>query len=135
MARPRHDGIETFLGGETLALAGVSRSGRGYGNRVLRDLTAKGYRVLPVHPVARELGGHRAYPSLGDLPGPVDGLVLVVPPEQSERLVREALAAGIRRVWMQPGAESEEAVTFCRRHGMEVIAGRCILVLSRRRGG
>lgn len=130
---PPHEAIEEFLAQETLALAGVSRSGAGYGNRVLRDLTAKGYRVFPVHPQARELAGHTAYPSLADLPEPVGGLVLVVPPAQSEELVRQAAVVGIPRVWMQPGAESPEAIATCHRHGISVIHHRCIMVLSRKR--
>ncbi len=125
--------IEEFLDQGTLALAGVSRSGRGYGNRVLRDLVTKGYRVFPIHPEAGELAGHTAYRSLADLPEPVGGLVLVVPPRVSEELIREAAALGIARVWMQPGAESEAAVAAGRDAGLSVIAGHCILVFSTRR--
>jgi len=130
---PHFSRIEDFLAQETLALAGVSRTGRGYGNRVLHDLSAKGYRVFPIHPEARELAGHTAYPSLADLPEPVQGLVLVVPPPQTEALVRQAAAQGIRRIWMQPGAESHEAITFCQSHGLAVVHHRCILMLSRKR--
>jgi len=129
-----HESIELFLAQETLALAGVSRSGAGYGNRVLHDLSSKGYRVLPVHPWARELAGHAAYPSLAGLPEAVGGLVLVVPPPETAKLVRQAAALGMTRVWMQPGAESEEAIAYCRDHGLSVIAHRCILVLSSKRG-
>lgn len=123
--------IKSFLAQKTLALAGASRSGRGYGCIILRHLAGKGYDVLPVHPLARELEGHVCYPSLADLPKPADGLVLVVPPEQTEILVREAFKQDIRRVWMQPGAESPEAVRFCQENGMEVVhGGDCILVLA-----
>jgi len=125
--------IEEFLAQETLALAGVSRSGRGYGNKVLRDLGRKGYRVLPVHPEARELGGVPGYPSLAELPESVGGLVLVVPPAETEKLVGEAAEVGIRRVWMQPGAESAAAVAFCQRHGIAVIHHECVMVHSRPR--
>jgi len=132
---PLPESIEEFLAQGILALAGISRSGAGYGNRVLHDLTAKRYQVLPVHPEALELGGHIAYPSLADLPEAIGGLVLVVPPKQSEKLVRQAAALGIPRVWMQPGAESADAITFCHDHGISVIYGLCIMVLSRNRSG
>ncbi len=125
--------IEEFLAVETLALVGVSRSGEGYGNRVLHDLTAKGYRLFPVHPEARELSGHAAYPSLADLPEAVGGLVLVVPPPETKGLVRQAAALGIPRVWMQPGAESDDAIAFAHDRGLGVIAHHCILMLSRNR--
>ncbi|NOZ94615.1 MAG: CoA-binding protein [Acidobacteria bacterium] len=128
------EAIGELLAQGTLALAGVSRSGRGYGNRILRDLVAKGYRVFPVHPEAGELAGYAAYRSLADLPEPVGGLVLVVPPGVGVRLIREAAALGITRVWMQPGAESKEAIACGRDLGLTVIAHHCILVLSQSRG-
>ncbi len=43
---------------------------------------------------------------LKSLPAPVDGVLIVVPPAQTEQVVREAAEAGIHRVWMQPGADS-----------------------------
>jgi predicted CoA-binding protein len=126
--------IEAFLAQDTLALAGVSRSGKGFGNAVLKDLSGKGYEMLPIHPEAAELGGVRAYPSLGELPKQPGGLVLVVPPEQTEKLVREAHDNGIQRVWMQQGAESEAAIQYCEQHGVEVVHGECIMMFAEPKG-
>lgn len=126
--------IEAFLAQDTLALAGVSRSGRGFGNAVLKDLSGKGYEMLPIHPEAAELRGVRAYPSLGELPKQPGGLVLVVPPEQTEKLVREAHDNGVQRVWMQQGAESEAAIRYCEQHGVEVIHGECIMMFAEPKG-
>jgi len=120
--------IDGFLAQQTLALAGVSRSGKKFGNKVLEDLTGKGYDILPVHPVAAEIGGVPCFPSLADLPLEAGGLVLVVPPPQTEHLVREARETGIARVWMQPGAESDDAIQFCGEHGIDVVFGECIMM-------
>lgn len=123
--------IDSFLAQKVIALAGVSRSGAGFGCMVLKHLTAKGYEVLPIHPSAKELEGLACYASLSLLPKAADGLVLVVPPEQTEALVREAAAQGIRRVWMQPGAESPDAVRFCEKNGIDLVyGGDCLLVLA-----
>ena len=122
--------IDDFLAHKDLALAGVSRTGKRFGRTVFDDLTRKGYRVLLIHPEVDEIGGVPCYRSLADLPAKVDGLVLVVPPQQSEILVREAHAAGIRRVWMQPGAESADAIRYCEDHGMGVVHGECIMILA-----
>lgn len=126
--------IDGFLAQETLALAGVSRSGGKFGNKVLRDLSGKGYKILPVHPEAVDVDGVRCYPSLADLPTAAGGLVLVVPPPQTERLVREAGEAGIGRVWMQPGAESEAAIRFCEERGIDVVHGECIMMFAQPKG-
>lgn len=122
--------IEDFLGQKTFAVVGVSRTGKKFGNALYRSLREKGYRLIPVHPAAESLEGDRCAPDLHHLPTAADGLVLVVPPAETERLVREAHAVGIRRIWMQQGAESPEAVGFCREHGMTVIAGECLLMFA-----
>ena len=120
--------IDEFLAQKTLAISGVSRSGRKFGNMILKDLPRLGYRLLPIHPEAAEVGGVRAYPSFAALPEPVGGVIVVVPPAQAERVVKEAAAQGIRRVWLQQGAESPEAVKFCEENGISVVHGECVLM-------
>jgi hypothetical protein len=120
--------IDEFLAQKTLAIVGVSRSGKKFGNTILKDLTKLGYRLLPVHPEATEIDGVRAFPSLADLPEPVGGLIVCVPPAQAESVVKAAAAHGIRRVWLQQGAASPEAITFCQENGMSVVHGECVLM-------
>jgi hypothetical protein len=122
--------VASFLAERTLALVGVSRSGRKFGNVAWRELRSKGYRVFAVNPHTDAIGGEGCYHSLSELPEPVGGVVVVVPPADTERVVREAAAAGIRRVWLQQGAESAEALRFCREQGMTVVAGECILMFA-----
>jgi predicted CoA-binding protein len=120
--------IDEFLAQKTLAIAGVSRSGKKFGNTILKDLTTLGYRLLPLHPEAVEVGGHRAYPSFAALPEPVGGVIVVVPPAQAEGVVKAAAAHGIRRVWLQQGAASPEAIRFCEDNGISVVHGECVLM-------
>ena len=126
--------VEGFLAEETLAIAGVSRSGKSFGNSVLKDLTGKGYEMHPVHPEVDGVGGFRCYRSIADLPEEVGGLVLVVPPDQSEKLVRQAKDAGINRVWMQQGAESAEAIRYCEDNGIDAVHGECIMMFAKPTG-
>ena len=120
--------IDAFLAEKTLAIVGVSRAGKKFGNAILRDLTKRGYRLLPVHPHAAEVDGHRAYPAFEALPEPVGGVIIVVPPAQAEEVVKAAAAHGIRRVWLQQGAESPAAIRFCEEHGMSAVHGQCVLM-------
>ena len=56
---------------------------------------------------------------------------IITPPKITEQVVKDAAAAGIKHVWMQPGAESAEAIQVAEDLGMEVIAGGpCYLVLA-----
>jgi hypothetical protein len=126
--------IDEFLAHKTLAIAGVKRDGKGFGNAVLKDLTGKGYEVLPVHPNAEQVAGIPCSPSLAELPMQVGGVVLVVPPEQTEKLVRQAKEAGIQRVWMQQGAESPQAIAYCADNGIDAVHGECIMMFAQPRG-
>lgn len=120
--------IQEFLAQPVLALAGASRTGRRFGSAVLRALLRKGYRVHPLHPEAPLLEGQPCAASPADLPGDVGGLVVVVPPAQALGLVEAAARAGIRRVWLQPGADAPEVVAHARAQGLAVISGTCILM-------
>jgi hypothetical protein len=120
--------IEEFLAQKTLAIVGVSRSGKKFGNTILTDLTRLGYRLLPIHPEAAEVNGVRAFPSFAALPEPVGGVIIVVPPAQAENVVKDAAAHGIRRVWLQQGAGSAGAIRFCQEQGISVVHGECVLM-------
>lgn len=126
--------IDEFFSQHTFALAGVSRNGKKFGNSALAELKQKGYKVLVVHPEAQQVDGEHCYPSLAALPETADGVVLVVPPAQTEKMVQEAYASGIRRVWMQPGAESPAAIKFCQEHDMQAITGECIMMYPKANG-
>ena len=120
--------VGEFVAQKSLALAGASRGGKKFGNTILKELREKGYTVYPVHPEVKDIDGVACAPSLAALPEAVGGLVLVVPPAESAKLVREAHDAGIRRVWMQQGAESAEAIAFCHDNGIDVVSGECLLM-------
>ncbi len=125
----RHE-IDDFLAQRKLALVGVSRRAGKFGNMIYKELSAKGYQVFPVHPEAKENNGMHCWPSLQSLPERVGGLIIVVRPEQTEKVVRDAVAAGIERVWMQQGSQSDEAISFCRENGVSVIHNECILMFA-----
>lgn len=122
--------IMDFVGQRSLAVVGVSRSGKKFGNSAYRDLKAKGYRLVPVHPEAEMLEGDHCAKNLASLPAPVGGVLIIVPPQQAEQVVREAAAAGIKRVWLQQGAESPAAIRLAESNGMSVVSGECILMFA-----
>lgn len=113
--------VENFVAQRTLAVVGASRDGKKFGNMAFKALRDKGYRVFPVNPGAQMIEGEHCYPNLLSLPERVDNVLVVVPPAETERVVREAAAAGVRRVWLQQGAASEAAIRFCEAHDMEVV--------------
>jgi predicted CoA-binding protein len=122
--------VENFLSQRTLALVGASRDPKAFSSMASKELRAKGVRVIPVNPNADTIMGERCYPSLADLPERVDGALIMTPPSQTEAVVRDAAAAGIKQVWMQQGAESPAAIQFCQENGISEVHGECILMFA-----
>ena len=126
--------VETFLAKKTMALAGASRSGKKFGNITLKTLAKKGYQLLPVHPKADQINDKSCVASITKLPPNVENLILIVPPDQTEQIVRQIPASGIKRVWMQQGSESLAAIDFCNENNIDLVSGECILMYANPRG-
>jgi predicted CoA-binding protein len=120
--------IRDFLAGKTIALVGATDKREKWGYKIFRHLRLKGYTVFPVNPGLAEIDGERAFPTLRDLPEKPDGVNIVIPPTATEVAVRLAHELGLPRVWLQPGAESDEAIEFCDEKGLVCIHHKCILV-------
>jgi hypothetical protein len=125
------DLIADFVNRRVWAVIGASQDRAKFGYRVFHSLQQAGYTVYPVNPKGGELEGTTVYPSLADLPQPPDVIDLVVPPEVTERVVEQAHRLGLKRIWMQPGAESAKAIAFCHAHGMQVVHQACAMVHRR----
>ena len=122
--------IAAFLAAPAFAVAGASRNRDKYGNKVLRCYLQNGRTVVPVNPVETAIEGVPCVKSVSDLPATVQSLSIITPPAVTEQVVAEAIAKGIRHIWMQPGAQSAAAVTACEQAGVNVIAdGSCVLVV------
>lgn len=110
------------------AVVGVSEDRDKYGNKIYRDLRNAGYQVFAINPKLETVEGDPCYPSVSALPETPDVVDLVVPPQASLKVVEDCLAAGVKRVWFQPGSESSEAVQKANDGGMEVVYDACIMI-------
>ena len=127
-----HDSIKQFLAGKRFAVVGASRDREKYGNKVLRAYLQNGLDAVPINPGGGEIEGLPAYPDLTAIPEPVDGVSIITPPKITEQVVAQAVSLGIKHIWMQPGADSPQAVDVAENSGANVIAGGpCLLVALR----
>jgi len=126
--------IQDFIAQPKLALIGVSRSGGKFSNATQTELIAKGYTVYAVNRSGGSANGQTIYPSLADLPEPVETALVMVKPEHSAAAARECAAAGVKRIWFQQGADSPEALQVSRERGMRVVSGECILMYAGQAG-
>ena len=123
--------IENFLAASSFGVAGASSNREKYGNKVLRAYLQNGYAAIPIHPVESHVEGREAYPDLASAPK-IESLSIITPPAVTEQIVEQAIDAGVKNLWMQPGAESQAAIDRAREAGLNVIAGGpCLLVVLR----
>lgn len=122
--------VDAFLAEPVLALVGASRSGAKFGNQILRELRAQGRTVLPLHPAADAIDGVPCYSHYADLPQRPGGTIVCVSPADAVTAVRDAAEAGVKRVWLQQGAESPYVANLCLELGLEAVVGACILMFA-----
>jgi uncharacterized protein len=132
--KTKKETVEKFLNAGRIAIAGVSRNQKKFGFMVYNELKKKGYNIVPVNPHLSELDGAKCYSSVDDIPGELNAVLTVIPPEQTLNLLNNITRKDIRSVWMQSGSESKEAMEFCRNSGIESIAGECILMYAKPEG-
>lgn len=122
--------VNEFVAQKTLAVVGVSRSGKKFGNSIYKELKKRGYTVYPVNSNAGEFEGEKFYADLNSLPVKPGGVVLSIKPDQTLGMTKEAAAAGIKNIWMQQGSESGQAIEYCAENGINEIHNHCILMFA-----
>ena len=122
--------IKEFINEKKYALFGMSRSGKKFGNYVIKELSASGYTVYPIHPVAPEINGFKCFADINSLPEEINSAVLIIQPDQVVTLLPILKQAGIIRVWLQQGAYSDQAVEYCEANNISVIHHECILMFA-----
>jgi len=115
------DLVKEFMAQKRFAVVGATDNTEKYGYRIFKNLKDRGYEVYPVNPRVKEVEGVKCYPRLADIPVKVDVVDFIVPPAVTESIVRECKDLGLTRIWLQPGAESETAIAFCRENRLKVV--------------
>jgi predicted CoA-binding protein len=119
---------QDFLAQKRIAVVGVTRDPKGWGRALYDEFKKRGYDTYAVNP-AGNIEGIQCYATLRDLPTKPDGVLLTVPPQVTDQVVREVAELGIPRVWMQKGvgagSVSESAVQFCKEKNITAVYGVC----------
>ena len=110
-----------------VAVIGASSNRRKFGNRALRAFRQQGYTVVPINPHEKEIEGLKAYPSVLDVPGPIDVATVYLAPEVGEQVIEEIARKKIPEVWLNPGAESDALIARARALRIQPIVG-CSIV-------
>ena len=111
---------------KTIAVVGLSPNPTRPSYGVSQAMQGFGYMIVPVHPLAREILGARAYPRLGDIPVTIDLVNVFRRAEFIDGVVDECLALGLKNLWIQEGIVNEPAAMRAVGGGMMVVMDRCI---------
>jgi acetyl coenzyme A synthetase (ADP forming)-like protein len=134
--------IRAFLLPRSVAVVGASRTRGTIGGEVFHNLLAAGFNgpVYPVNPKAEVVQSVVAYPSVTEIPGPVDLAVIVVPAAGVLEVARECGAKGVRALVVissgfaevgEDGRERQrELLAVCREFGMRLIGPNCMGILN-----
>lgn len=122
--------IEQFVSSKRIAVVGMSRSGKKFGNMAAKELKAKGYEIYPVHPEAVEIDGFTCSPNLQSLTGKIDGVWISIPPKNVSPVLEEAAQIGLKNIWVQQGAWSAEVQQTIDQLQLPVVTKKCIMMYA-----
>ena len=112
----------------TIAIVGLSGSPLRASYFVGYYLKRHGYTVIPVNPREQEILGEKSYPSLRDIPVPVDVVNVFRAPAALPGIAADAVAIGAGTLWCQFGVINEEGARIAAAGGLTVIMDRCLKV-------
>src|SRR3954454_15073205 len=125
MSPPMDDAIAWCLTEpRTWAVVGGSPSPYRDSHGIAAMLMHEGHTVIPVNPDADEVLGQRCYPSLEEVPVPVDVVDVFRRSEAAGAHVDEAIATGARAVWLQLGVIDHAAADRAASAGFYVLWAR-----------
>jgi predicted CoA-binding protein len=112
----------------TIAVVGLSAEWHRPSYFAARYLQQHGYRVVPVNPRYGEVLGERCYPSLAEIPHPVDLVDVFRRSEDVLPIARQAIAIGARCLWQQIGVKNIEVDQLARAAGLDSVLDRCVKI-------
>ena len=112
--------IDAFVKLQRIAVIGVSRQSTHFSRMVLKELQARGYDLALVHPVAMEIAGLRCFRSIAEVDPPVEGAMVLTPPDEAHRIGAECVHAGVTRLWLYRGVQAP--------HGSQAVLDECPLM-------
>lgn len=113
---------------KTIAIVGLSDNELRPSYFVGYYLKRHGYRVIPVNPRATEILGETSYPSLLEVPEPVDIVNVFRAPDALVEIAGQTVSAGAGALWCQFGVINPDGARIAEDGGVKVVMDRCIKV-------
>ena len=114
----------------TIAVVGLSANPERPSHQVAWYLHHQGYQLFGVNPKCPEpeVFGVPLFPSLDQVPEPIDIVDVFRRAEHTPGVARDAVAVGARALWLQMGIRSDEARAIAEEAGLAYVEDRCLKV-------
>ena len=112
----------------TIAIVGVSNSPHRPSYFAAKYMQHHGYQVIPVNPRYETVLGAKCYPSLLDIPEPIDIVDCFRKPDEIPELADQAISIGAKCLWLQLGIQHTESEQKVFDAGLDVISNRCVKI-------
>ena len=131
---------------ETVAVIGASDTPSRIGGRPIHSMKAMGFggRIFPVNPRRETVQGIPAWPSIRDVPEPVDCALIAVPAAIAVEAIRDCAECGVKSAVVftsgfaeqgEDGARAQREVgQIARDSGMRIVGPNCLGVFAMDRG-
>ncbi|MGI6092574.1 MAG: CoA-binding protein [Veillonellaceae bacterium] len=129
------DEMIRMLDEKVWAVVGATDNKEKFGYKIFKYLQNYGYKVYPVNPGVTEIDGHKCYASLKALPEKPGAVNVVVSPKIGQLIMHDCAELGIKKVWLQPGADGDAVIATANQLGLAVIHHACVMVELRKKGG
>lgn len=114
----------------TIAVVGASSNPTRSSHGVMARLLQLGYHVIPVNPHETDVLGQKAYPSLADVPVPIDIVDVFRRDEHLPGIADDAVKAHAKALWIQQGLWNEDAAARATAGGLTVVMDECLGVVA-----
>src|SRR5262245_7714139 len=116
----------------SVAVIGASKATEKFGNKAVRAYLRQGWTVYPVNPNETTVEGLPSYPTIADVPGPVDRVSMYVPASVGITLLDAIKAKGAAELFLNPGSESDALVARATALGLDPIQACSIIDIGER---
>ena len=123
---------EIITQSKTVAVVGLSDDPTRESYTIGKYLKEHGFTVIPVNPTLKTVLGETCYPTLQDIPVPVELVDVFRRPEFTPAIAKDAVAIKAKALWLQVGIVNEEAARIAREGGLDVVMDLCTMVVHRR---
>jgi len=120
--------LSILTSARTIAIVGLSPSELRASHFVGFYLRRHGYRIVPVNPREKTILGETSYPSLSEIPFPIDVVDVFRAPDAVPEIARQAVKVGAKALWCQYNVISAEGGAIAEKGGLRVVMDRCMKV-------